>query len=66
MTVFVITMISCVAFSPSYHWRFVKKVNYKKIRSHKNLVSHGSAVHIPIKVVQCQLRFLSFSSSNKS
>ena len=29
-------------------------------------MSRGSAVHTPIKVVQCQLRFLSFSSSNKS
>ena len=29
-------------------------------------MSHGSAVHTPIKVVQYQLRFLSFSSSNKS
>lgn len=29
-------------------------------------MSHGSAVHTPIKVFQCQLRFLSFSSSNKS
>ena len=27
MTVFVITMISCVAFSPSYHWHFVFNTN---------------------------------------
>ena len=48
-------------------WQIVKKKKkITKIRTQKNLLSHGSAVQTPIKVVQCQLRFLSFSSSNKS